>query len=99
MYDPATIDAKLSMQSGVNPGNVASWMVFQDFIVNVQQFRIYLAMLEGQQYVLMIHTPGVYYSIALATSVFQGKVLAFIGDHWVTKEPTPVCLPTTKSWD
>jgi hypothetical protein len=41
----------------------------------------------------------VYYSIALATSVFQGKVLAFIGDHWVTKEPTPVCLPTTKSWD
>ncbi len=26
------------------------------------------------------------------------KVLAFIGDRRATKEPTPVCLPTMKSW-
>jgi hypothetical protein len=47
----------------------------------------------------MIHTPGVYYFIASATSTFQEKVLAFIRDRRATKEPTPVCLPTTKSWD
>jgi hypothetical protein len=47
----------------------------------------------------MIHTPGVYYSLASATSTYQGKVLAFIGDQRATKEPTPICLPTTKTWD
>ncbi len=46
----------------------------------------------------MIHTPGVYYSIA-SSSAYQGKVLAFIGDRRATKEPTPVCLSMTKSWD
>jgi hypothetical protein len=32
-------------------------------------------------------------------SAYQEKVLAFIGDCRATKEPTPVCLPTTKSWE
>jgi hypothetical protein len=99
MYDPVTNNAKLSVQSGVNPGDVASQMGFQDFVVNIQQFSIYLAMLRGQPYVSMIHTPGVYYSIISATNTFQGIVLAFIGDCRATKEPTLVCLPTTKSWD
>jgi hypothetical protein len=99
MYNPATINTKSSMQSRVNPGNVASWVAFQDFAMSVQQFCIYLAMLGGQLFVLMIHTPGVYYSIASTTSAFQGKVLAFIGDRRATREPTPVCLPMTKLWD
>ena len=47
----------------------------------------------------MIHTPGVYYSIASATSAYQGKVLAFIGDRKAPKEPTPICLPMLKSWE
>ena len=48
----------------------------------------------------MIHTPRVYYSIASATSTtYQGKVLAFIGDRRATKKPTPICLPTTETWD
>jgi hypothetical protein len=33
MYDPATINTELSMQSGVNPGNVTSWTAFQDLVV------------------------------------------------------------------
>jgi hypothetical protein len=47
----------------------------------------------------MILTPGVYYSLVFATSTYQSKVLAFIGDQRATKEPTPICLPTTKTWD
>jgi hypothetical protein len=47
----------------------------------------------------MVHTPGVYYSISSATSTYQGKVLAFIGNRRATKEPTPVCLPATKTWE
>ena len=42
---------------------------------------------------------SVYYSLASATSTYQGKVLAFIGDRRATKEPTPICLPTTKTWE
>ncbi len=57
MYDPATINTKLSVQSGVNSGNAASRRAFHDFVVNVQQFRVYLAMLGGQSHVTMIHTP------------------------------------------
>jgi hypothetical protein len=99
MYDPATINAELCVQSGVNLGNAASWTAFRDFVVNIQQFQVYLAMLGGQPHVSMIHTPGVYYSIASSTSAYQGKVLAFIGDWRATKEPTLVCLPMTKLWD
>ncbi len=56
-------------------------------------------MLGGQLHVKMIHTLGIYYSIKSSTSTYQGKMTAFIGNHRVTKEPTPVCLPTTKAWE
>ena len=94
-----TIEAELSVQLRGTPGDLANWMAFRDFVVNVQQFWMYLAMLGGQTHVSMIHTPGVYYSIASATSTYQGKVLAFIGDRRATKEPTPICLPTSKAWE
>ena len=99
MYSPVTIEAELSVQLRGTPGDLANWMAFRDFVVNVQQFWMYLAMLGGQTHVSMIHTPGVYYSIASATSTYQGKVLAFIGDRRATKEPTPICLPTSKAWE
>jgi hypothetical protein len=73
--------------------------VVPEFHNNVQQFRIYLVMLGGQPQVTMVHTPGVYYSIDPATSACQGRVLAFIGDQRATKEPNPVCMPTTKTWE
>jgi hypothetical protein len=58
-----------------------------------------MAMLGNHTHVSMIHTPGVYYFLASATSTYQGKGLAFIGDRRATKEPTPICLPTTKTWE
>jgi hypothetical protein len=99
LYSEDTIHAELAVQSGINPGDPASWAAFWEFVTNVQQFRVYLAMLGGQPYVTMIHTPEVYFSIVQATSQYQGKVLAFIGDRRATKEPTPVCLPATKMWE
>ncbi len=56
-------------------------------------------MLGEQPHVTMVHTPGVYYSINPATSAYQGRVLAFIGDQRAPKEPNPVCMPTTKTWE
>ncbi len=47
----------------------------------------------------IIHTPGIHYSMKSSTSTYQGKMMAFIGNCRATKEPTPVCLPMTKSWE
>jgi hypothetical protein len=99
MYDPASIQAELAVQLRGTPGDPTNRTSFREFVVNVQDFRVYLAMLGNQTHVSMIHTPGVYYSLASATSTYQGKVLAFIGDQRATKEPTPICLPTTKTWE
>jgi hypothetical protein len=32
-------------------------------------------------------------------SAYQGRVLAFIRDQRATKDPNPVCMPTTKTWE
>ena len=60
-----------SMQLRGAPGNLTNRTVFRDFVVNVQQFRLYLVMLGDQTHVSMIHTPGVYYSITSTTSTYQ----------------------------
>jgi hypothetical protein len=68
MYDPATIDAELGVQSAVILGDSMWHTGFHNFMANVQQLRVYLAMLGGQLHMTMIHTPGVSYSIKLSTS-------------------------------
>jgi hypothetical protein len=60
-----------SVQLRGAPGDLSNRTTFRDFVVNVQQFRVYLVMLWGQTHVSMIHTPGVYYSIASTTSTYQ----------------------------
>ncbi len=83
MYDTNNIEAELAVQQGVGvtPGDATSRQTFKEFVVNVQQFRGYLAMLGGKHMVTMLHTPGVYYSINQSTRAYQGRVLAFIGDR------------------
>ena len=97
MYVPASIQVELAVQLRGTPGDLANRMSFRKFVVNVQEFWVYLAMLGNQTHVSMIHTPGVYYSFAFATSTYQGEVLAFIGDRRATKEPTLLCLLMTKT--
>ncbi len=97
MHNPGTITAELKLQSKIN-GNQAKYAAFHDFSVNYNQLQVYLAMAGTQATVMMIHTPGVYYFIKSATNRYQGRVLAFIGDHRATKEPTPICLPMDKTW-
>jgi hypothetical protein len=63
MYNPTVIDTKLSVQLAVDPGDTTKYATFRDFVVNIQLFWVYLAMLGGQLYIPMIHSPGVYYSI------------------------------------
>jgi hypothetical protein len=98
-YDPTVINTKLSVQLTVDQVDTTTRAAFQDFVVNVQQFWMYLPMLGGQSYVMMIHTPGIYYSIKALASVYQAKNVAFIGKRQATKVPTPLCLPTKKSWE
>ena len=63
LYSKENIDAERTVQSGINPGDPGCQAAFRDFVVSVQQVRVYLAMLGGQPNVAMIHTTGVYYSI------------------------------------
>jgi hypothetical protein len=96
MYDLATLEAELSLQRNIQGNN--TWQAaFRDFKVNYRQVQVYLAML-GDQTVTMIHTVGAFYSLKLGTSAYQKQVLAFIGNQWATKEPTPICLPQMKAW-
>ncbi len=57
MYDPASIQAELAVQLRGTPGDLANRTSFREFAVNVQEFRVYLAMLGNQTHVSMIHTP------------------------------------------
>jgi hypothetical protein len=79
--------------------DAATRAAFWDFAVDIQQFWVYLATLGGQLHVTMIRTPGIYYSIKVLISAYQGKIMAFINNRQVTKEPTLVRFPTTKSWE
>ncbi len=78
-YNPEVIDTKLPVQLAVDSGDTITRTAFRDFDVNVQQFWVYLAMLGGQSFVTMVHTPQVYYSIRALMSVYQGKTMAFVG--------------------
>ncbi len=91
MYGLETIDAKLALQLAIDPGKPNTRASFWDFVINMQLFHVYLAMLGGQLHITMVHTPGVYYSIKASTGAYQGKVMAFVGDRRATKEPNPVC--------
>jgi hypothetical protein len=48
MYDPASIQAELAVQLRGTPGDLANRTPFREFVVNVQEFRVYLAMLGNQ---------------------------------------------------
>ncbi len=47
MYDLATIDTELLVQSAVTPGDATLCAGFWYFVANVQQLRVYLGMLGG----------------------------------------------------
>jgi hypothetical protein len=96
IYNSRTLKAALSLQWEIK-GNAARQATFKDFTVNYCQFWLYIAMIGDQKTITMIHTLGMFYSLKQATNAYQGKVLAFIGDRQVTKEPTPICLPQTKA--
>ena len=46
MYDPASIQAELAVQLRGTPGDLANRTSFREFVVNVQEFRVYLAKWE-----------------------------------------------------
>jgi hypothetical protein len=68
-------------------------------MINVQEIKVYLAVFAAQSTATMVHTPGAYYSTNQGTAAYQRRVLAFIGNRRATKEPTPICLLTTKTWE
>jgi hypothetical protein len=97
MFDPTTLEAELKLQRDIQ-GNAMKQSAFKEFAINYTQLRVYIAMIGDQKTITMNHTLRAFYSLKMATNSYQGKVLAFIGDWWATKEPTSVCLLQTKAW-
>jgi hypothetical protein len=97
MFDPAILGAELKLQWDIQ-GNVTKQNDFKEFAINYTQLWVYIEMLGDQKTITMIHTLRAFYSLNMATNSYQGKVLIFIGDWQATKEPTPSCLPQTKTW-
>jgi hypothetical protein len=70
MYNPATLEAELSLQQNIQ-GNNTRLAAFRDFAVNHMQLWVYLAMLGDQKTVTMIHTMGAFYSLKSGTNAYQ----------------------------
>jgi hypothetical protein len=71
-------------------------------IANYQNFSFAFARENSPVQPLFVKDPritGVLFHCVSNSACCQGKVLVFIGDWRATKEPIPVCLATTKSWD
>jgi hypothetical protein len=97
MFDPAILGAELKLQQDIQ-GNVMKQTAFKEFAINYTQLWVYIEMLGDQKTITMIHTLRAFYSLNMATNSYRDKVLIFIGDWQATKEPTPICLPQTKTW-
>jgi hypothetical protein len=93
MYDLAVIDIELSIQLAVDPGDATLCAAFRDFVINIQQFWVYLAMLGGQSCVIMVDTLGVYCSIRASASAYQGKLWHSLVTDELPKNPPQYASP------
>jgi hypothetical protein len=63
---------------------------------SLQEFKAYIFVKQGSCYVTVIHSPMKFAAISAATQHLQGRIIGFVGDRTVTREPTPILLPQQK---
>ena len=72
---------------------------FQDVAGALQEFKTYLFMKPGSAFCTIVHLPMKFMAITEATKHLQGRLIGFIGDRTVSREPTPVLFPSKKTWE
>ena len=96
--DTATQSVELRWQQGV-AGKRTKITQFQDVAGALQEFKTYLFMKPGSAFCTVVHSPMKFMAITEATNHLQGRLIGFIGDRTVSREPTPVLFPSKKIWE
>ncbi len=65
---------------------------------SIQDFKAYLFIKQGSGFATVMHSPLKFAAISAATQHLQGRIIGFVGDRTVTREPTPILLPQLKTW-
>jgi hypothetical protein len=90
--DEISQTTKLRWQQGVE-GDRTRADQFCEVVGALQAFRTYLFIKPGSAFCTVIHSPLKFVAITEATQQLQGRIIGFVGDRTLTKEPTPVLLP------
>jgi hypothetical protein len=59
---------------------------------------MYLFMKKGSAFCTIIHLPTMFMALNKATQHLQGHFIGFIGYLTLKLDPTPILLPTQKTW-
>ena len=96
--DAITQANELHWQQGVG-GDKNKIEQFRDVVGALQDFKTYLFMKIGSAFCTVVHSPMKFVAIMAATQQLQGRIIGFVGDQTLTKEPTPILLPPRKAWE
>jgi hypothetical protein len=66
---------------------------------NLQDFKAYLFVKQGSSFTTVMHSPMKFAAISAATGHLQGRIIGFVGDRTPTREPTPILLSQSKTWE
>jgi hypothetical protein len=95
--DTAVLEQELEWQRGVG-GNKTKVTRFQEMAGGLQEFKTYLFVKRGSAFCTVVHSPMKFMAISDATWHLQGRLIGFIRDRTVSREPTAVLFPTVKMW-
>ena len=76
-------------------GKITQW---KEVMGSLQEFKAYLFIKQGTCFATVLHSPMKFAAINPSTAHLQGRVIGFVGDRTATREPTPILLPTNKTW-
>jgi hypothetical protein len=96
--DEISQTTELRWQQGVG-GDRTKADQFREVVGALQAFRTYLFIKPGSAFCTVIHSPLKFVAISEATQQLQGRIIGFVGDRTLTKEPMPVLLPQQKAWE
>ena len=71
---------------------------FVELLGSIQEFKAYLCIKKGSAFTTIVHSPMKYVAISKATQHLLGRIIGFIGDRMLTREPSTVLFPTQKMW-
>jgi hypothetical protein len=79
-------------------GDTTKIKQFQEMVGALQDFRTYLLIKPGTVFVTVLHSPIKFVALSEGTQHLQGRVIGFVGDRTMAKDPTPIMLPQEKTW-